>query len=91
MEETATIVGIGAAPIVTALVAAIGQAAPSLPRRMYPLLAVGLGAGWNVAAALALGEFGPLTLLVGVVTGLAASGLYSGGVKPAIAAMTREG
>lgn len=91
VEDLSTIAGIGAAPIVTALVAAIGQAAPRIPRRAYPLLAVALGIGWNVAAALALDEFSALTPLVGVVTGLAASGLYSGAMKPAAAALRREG
>lgn len=76
--------GLAAAPIITALVAAIGSAMPALPRRAYPLLAVGIGVSWNVGASAALGELTWLAPIVGVVAGLAASGLYSGVVKPAL-------
>jgi hypothetical protein len=76
--------GLPAAPIIVALVAAIGQAWPSLPRRAYPLLAITLGIAWNVAAATVLREPLATAALGGVVTGLAASGLYSAAVKPAL-------
>jgi hypothetical protein len=85
-----TLAGLAAAPVITALVAVIGQAAPSLPRRLYPLLAVALGVAWTVGAAAAAGN-GPSwrDAIDGVVVGLAASGLYSGAVKPAALALRR--
>ncbi len=87
MLDAETLLGLGAAPIIMALVAAVGQAVPPLPRRAYPILAVLLGAAWNSAAAAALGRFAWSAPLTGVVVGLAACGLYSGVVKPAVASM----
>lgn len=46
--------------------------------RWYPLLALGFGIGLNVGVALSLGRPGPEGVLMGIVAGLAASGLYSG-------------
>jgi hypothetical protein len=84
MDDSAIVTGIAAAPIITALVAAIGAATPALPRRVYPLLAVGIGVAWNVASTAALGQLTWLAPIIGVVAGLAASGLYSGVVKPVL-------
>lgn len=77
--------GLAAAPIITALVAAIGTAVPAAPRRCYPLLAIALGVGWQCAVAAAADGLTPAAALTGIVVGLAASGLYSGAVKPALA------
>ena len=74
--------GIAAAPIIVALVAVIGGLAPQLPRRAYPAVAVAIGIAWNCAVAAALGESLATAMLVGVVSGLTASGLYSSAVKP---------
>jgi hypothetical protein len=82
--EAFILTGLPAAPIIVALVAATGQAFPALPRRAYPLLAIALGVAWNVAAGATFGRSLPVAALCGVVTGLAASGLYSAGVKPAV-------
>ncbi len=87
MDDAVVVFGVAAAPVVTALVAAIGQAVPALSRRWYPLIAIVLGVAWSSAVALAQGEFDWSAPLVGVVVGLAASGLYSGAVKPALASM----
>ena len=76
--------GLPATPIIVALVAAVGQALPVLPRRAYPVTAIALGVAWNVAAAAVLGEPLALAALAGIVTGLAASGLYSAALKPVI-------
>ena len=84
MDDNRMLTGFAAVPIITALVAAIGAATPALPRRAYPLLAVGIGVAWNVASSAALGQLSWLAPIVGVVAGLAASGLYSGVVKPAL-------
>jgi hypothetical protein len=72
------------APVITALVAAIGQVAPALPRRLYPLLAIALGIAWVSAAE---GRVDTSCMLEGIVAGLAACGLYSAAVKPAAGAL----
>jgi hypothetical protein len=83
MEDLHAWTGLAAAPVITALVAAIGGVAPGLPRRAYPLLAIALGIAWNAAVAAALGDLSPATPLYGIVAGLAASGLYSA-AKPSL-------
>lgn len=85
MDEPLVLSGLAAAPVITALVAVIGSAAPAFPRRWYPLLAVALGVAWQCAAASAAGTFAATTPLAGLLVGLAACGLYSGAVKPALA------
>ena len=91
MHTELILTGLAAAPIITALVAAIGAAAPVIPRRLYPMLAVALGVAWSAAAAAALSAFSWAALLQGIVVGLAASGLYSGAVKPALTAAAEGG
>lgn len=85
MESDAELVltGMAAAPLIMALVAATGALAPRLPRRAYPAVAVAYGVAWQSAAAAVLGSWSPAAPLAGVVIGLAASGLYSGAVRPA--------
>ncbi len=87
MDDAVVVSGVAAAPVVTALVEAIGRAVPALSRRWYPLIAIALGVAWSSAVAFAQGEFAWSAPLVGVVVGLAASGLYSGAVKPALGSM----
>ncbi len=77
--------GLPATPIIVALVSAIGPTFPILPRRAYPLLAIALGVAWNIAAAAMFGQPLHVAALCGIVTGLAASGLYSAAIKPAVA------
>ncbi len=89
MDSTALATGIAAAPVIVALVAAIGGAAPRIPRTAYPLLAVALGVAWNCAVLSARDAMTWEAPLVGIVVGLAASGLYSGIVKPGAAAIER--
>lgn len=75
MEE---MIGLAGVPLVVALVEAMKRAWPELEPRWYPLVALFWGVALNLALALMLGyELGP-ALLLGVVAGLAASGLYSG-------------
>ncbi|MBI2723859.1 MAG: hypothetical protein HYX50_02245 [Chloroflexi bacterium] len=80
---------LAAAPFVTALVAAITAAAPVIPRRAYPLVALAVGIAWVCAAQAAMGGLRWSAPLTGIVAGLAASGLYSAAVKPLLA--VREG
>jgi hypothetical protein len=72
-----------AAPVIVALVAATGRAWRGLPRTMYPLLSIAYGVAWHAALAQRVESELPTAALVGVVVGLAASGLYSAAVKPA--------
>ncbi len=87
MDGPLPVSGLAAAPVITALVAMIGAAVPALPRRYYPLLAVGIGVAWQCAVASAAGALDATALLAGVLAGLAACGLYSGAVKPALASI----
>ena len=87
MDGGTVVIGVGAAPIITALVAVIGQALPAMPRRWYPALAVALGIAWNAGVSASLGQLSWGSLLTGIVAGLAASGLYSGVVKPGLGAL----
>lgn len=81
------VTGLAAAPLITALVAVIGGALPALPRRAYPALSVALGVAWQSVVLLALGEFTWQAPLAGITIGLAACGLYSGVVRPGVAAV----
>lgn len=71
--------GLAGAPLVVALTALIKTAWPELPDRWWPILSVVWGIALNEALAYLLGTRYDVAALVGVVTGLAASGLYSGG------------
>jgi hypothetical protein len=70
------------APLITALVSAIGLAVPALPRRCYPLVAIAAGIAWCIIVAAVAGASEVEAVLHGVVVGLAASGIYSAAVKP---------
>ena len=82
MDNEEFVAAAAAAPVITALVAAIGQALPALPRRTYPIVSVLLGLGWATIAASARGDMGWPLIIEGIVVGLTASGLYSAAVKP---------
>ena len=79
MSDLSPLVGLSGVAVVAALV----QVCKPLIRdqRFWPVLAVGLGVVWNVGLALALSPPLPLgpAILLGVLSGLAASGAYSGG------------
>lgn len=80
--ESHVLAAAAAAPIITALVAAVGMAVPRIPRRAYPVVAVVLGVGWCVLLAAGRSDVGWATLVEGIVAGLTASGLYSAAIKP---------
>ncbi len=75
--ELVDVIGLLGVPLIAALV----QVAKSWvsEERFYPLLALAFGLALNVGIALARGADVPTALLLGVVAGLAASGLYSQG------------
>jgi hypothetical protein len=88
VDDVLVVTGSAAVPVIVALVAALGQARPRVPRRCYPLMAIALGVAWNTAASYALGELTLSSPLAGIVIGLAASGLYSAAIKPGVRAIT---
>jgi len=76
MDDTIVLGGLAATPIITAL---LQVAKPLLPARFLPFVAIVLGVGWQVALTLGTDEWSRSTVLLGVIVGLAASGLYSAG------------
>ena len=80
MIDPATLAGLAGVPLITGLVQA-ARAAFNLDSRHLPMVAIGCGIGLNAAIAIATRppanaqEWAP-TIIVGVVAGLAASGLY---------------
>jgi len=61
--------------VITAIVQVLK---PVLPTRFEPLVSLLFGVIWNVGFTVGTDEFGRATVFLGIVTGLAASGLYSG-------------
>lgn len=77
MVDGIAVVGLAGAPVVLAVVEVVKDSFPSIGTRWFPALVLAGGVLVNVGyAALTAGGVGP-ALLVGVVTGLVASGLYS--------------
>ena len=72
-----SLVGIAGAPLVIALVQLVRVTEPDLPGRYLPALTLLLAMLLNLFLATLVGTPIPLALLVGLVTGLTASGLYS--------------
>lgn len=75
--ELVDVIGLAGVPLIAALVqvakAWVGE------ERYYPMMALALGLALNTGIALARhGDF-PTAVLLGLVAGLAASGLYSQG------------
>lgn len=70
-------VGLAGFPIITALVELGKRVVPELGDRWWPLVALLLGIALNVGIAYRLATDIWLAVLVGIVTGLTASGLYS--------------
>ena len=75
MNDTTILLGVAAAPVITAIVQVLK---PVLPARFEPLASLLFGVIWNVGFTVGTYEFGRVTVFLGIVTGLAASGLYSG-------------
>lgn len=79
--EIEALIGLAGAGVVMALVAAIRQAV-AIPDRFTPLLAIAMGIAWNAGlkAAEATDDiaWGAIVML-GILSGLAASGLWTGG------------
>ncbi len=75
MEDWAGLAGV---PLIVALVEAVKRTFPELEARWWPVLALAWGVALNLGLAAALGRDWRTALVLGVVAGLAAAGLYSG-------------
>jgi hypothetical protein len=82
-QTLATLVGVGATPVVTALVQAVKPFLPEEGKgagaKWPPLVSVVTGVIWNVGVSAAMGTDLAVGAIVGVTVGLAAAGLYSAG------------
>ena len=71
------LVGLAGAPLVLALVQLVRVTFPALPTRFLPALTLVVAIGLNLGLSTATGAGWVSVVLVGMVTGLTASGLYS--------------
>lgn len=75
--DLSQLIGLAGAPVIVALVQLAKVSAPTLDSRWWPAVTLGVAVAWNIALGFYLhGDIG-LAAVLGVVTGLAASGLYS--------------
>lgn len=87
MDDSTIFVGVAAAPIITGLMQTLKDL---IPPKLWQLSTVLAAVGWTVGYAAAVGDLTPATPFLGVVTGLAANGLYSAS-RTAVAAVRNEG
>ncbi|MCL4535917.1 MAG: hypothetical protein M1370_12255 [Bacteroidetes bacterium] len=73
------LIGLAGVPLIIALVEGVKRVFPGLEPRWYPLVALACGEALNLALGLSQGQDWRAALVLGLVAGLAASGLYSGG------------
>lgn len=76
MEEDVVLVGMAAVPIITAIMQAVKI---FLPDKAIPFAAMATGVAWNVGLTVGTDEWDRTVIFLGLVIGLAASGLYSAG------------
>lgn len=74
MTDEVVFGGMAAVPFITAL---LQMFKGWVPTKFLPFLALILGVGWNVGLTVGTDEFSRTTIFLGLVVGLAASGLYS--------------
>uniref|UniRef100_A0A6M3Y605 Holin n=1 Tax=viral metagenome TaxID=1070528 RepID=A0A6M3Y605_9ZZZZ len=83
MDELQALIGLGGVAVVAALVQVYKGVFPSLPEGLKPMVAIVLGIGWNVGVSYAITQSGGTGLpyavatVMGIIAGLAASGVYS--------------
>lgn len=78
MTEAPALIGLAGAPVVAALVSVIVKPFTQ-DQRLYPVGALLLGIVWNLSLAAVLAQPLPSAAILGVLSGLAASGAYSAG------------
>lgn len=83
MVDITSLVGVAGAPLVLALVSLVRESFPRLPTRYLPAVTLLLAIALNLGLAGELGTPAGIAVLVGIVTGLTASGLYSHAVTSA--------
>lgn len=84
LDQTTLLNGLGGLAGAALIGAAVAALKPIIPdTRLYPILSVAFGIVWNLLIAAALAEAGAIprvliasTVVLGVMSGLAASGLY---------------
>jgi hypothetical protein len=74
-------IGVAGTPFVVALTQLVKVTFPDIPARWFPSISVVWGVGVNVGLAFVLNTDKPIAVLVGVATGLLASGLYAVGKR----------
>lgn len=84
MNELKDFVGIAGAPFVVALTEAVKVTFPDIPSRWYPSIAVLWGLILNIGIALVIQSNMPVAIVIGVATGLLASGLFAWGKRTEI-------
>jgi hypothetical protein len=77
MTDYTQFLGLAGAPFIAAIIEMAKRTIPEWPDRVWPGFALLLGVAVNVAIASRQQSDMLLAVLVGLVTGLAASGLYS--------------
>jgi hypothetical protein len=74
VEENITLVGLGGTPIIVAVLQAVKGL--GVPAKFMPFIAMLMGLGWNVLLTAGTNEFDRTAAALGIVVGLAASGLF---------------
>jgi hypothetical protein len=77
--DPTALLGLAGVPVTTALTELVKRAVPELPARFVPLVALLFSLAINLALGARLGLDATSSLVMGLVAGLAASGLYSAG------------
>ncbi len=70
--------GLAGVPLVMAMVGAVKRIWPELEERWYPIVSILCGEGFNLGLAWILQYDWRVAIVLGLIVGLAASGLYSG-------------
>ena len=79
MIDPSALLGLAGVPVTTALTELVKRAVPELPARFLPLVALLFSLAINLGLGVRLGADPTTSLVMGLVAGLAASGLYSAG------------
>lgn len=74
-DSSTLLIGIAAAPVIAALVQVLKGAFP-FDNRFLPLATLAVGIAWVNGSAIAAGDWTGALIVVGVLTGLGATGLY---------------
>lgn len=77
--DPSALLGLTGIPVTAALTELIKRSIPELPRRFIPLVALAVSLLLNVGLAPGFGIDTRTAVVMGLVAGLAASGLYSAG------------